>query len=111
MYLKSLEQAKLIEREDQIIARELEEARVNKFKDQAERQRKKIQQLKTDKEQEALYEEAIAQQQHDEMDFGPAESTPEKAEQSRASAQKLTADALSGLDMNVGPTVPASGSK
>ena len=50
MYLKSLEQAKLIEREDQIIARELEEARLNKFKDQAERQRKKIQQLKTDKE-------------------------------------------------------------
>lgn len=41
-FLKHLEQAKQIEREDQVIARELEEARVNKFKEQAERQRKKI---------------------------------------------------------------------
>ena len=62
MYLKQLETAKVIEREDQMIARELEDARINKFKDQAERQRKKIQQLKTDKEQDAMYEEALGSQ-------------------------------------------------
>ena len=41
------------------------------------------------------------------MEFGPAETTPEK----NALANKLTADALSGLDMKAGASVPASGSK
>ena len=38
------------------------------------------------------------------MEFAPEETTPEKA--SRGEAQKLTADALSGLDMNVAPSAP-----
>jgi len=79
MYLKQLEQAKVIDREDQMIARELEDARINKFKDQAERQRKKIQQLKTDKEQDAMYEEALpSQPEQIEMEYAPVEITPEK---------------------------------
>lgn len=60
-YLKNLETQKMAEREEVLINDEIEQEKKNKFREQADRQRKKIVQLKVDKEavaEENTYKEA-----------------------------------------------------
>lgn len=81
----------MAEREEQLIQKEIEFEKKNKFKEQADRQRKKIKQLKVEKDDE---EQPIQAEEPVEMEFEPKQEITRHA----IPDNKLTQDNLSKID-------------